>query len=87
MQLSRYFNPRSREGSDGQVARTVDNTRNFNPRSREGSDVEKDFLIAVVQHFNPRSREGSDHLRLDKITPNHLFQSTLPRRERRHRRT
>ena len=34
----RYFNPRSREGSDRNVQFTSNKTGNFNPRSREGSD-------------------------------------------------
>ena len=52
-------------------------------RSREGSDAYQSVLCECVSHFNPRSREGSD----DKIVDAHflkkIFQSTLPRRERR----
>lgn len=33
-----YFNPRSREGSDGIKAIIAEEYSNFNPRSREGSD-------------------------------------------------
>ena len=79
---SRYFNPRSREGSDAAGLHTAAPVRHFNPRSREGSDVPQDLHLlsalcisihapakgatwqAVrsrrVSHFNPRSREGSD---------------------------
>ena len=35
----RYFNPRSREGSDAFNFAACASLRNFNPRSREGSDV------------------------------------------------
>ena len=38
MQRSRYFNPRSREGSDLLEYMEDYQARNFNPRSREGSD-------------------------------------------------
>ena len=34
----RHFNPRSREGSDCQIARLKSRYNHFNPRSREGSD-------------------------------------------------
>ena len=38
-----------------------------------------------VKHFdfNPRSREGSDRIRFRTSRAGRLFQSTLPRRERR----
>ena len=36
--LYEYFNPRSREGSDGALEAERENQKNFNPRSREGSD-------------------------------------------------
>ena len=36
--LYRYFNPRSREGSDWEVKNADTKQKNFNPRSREGSD-------------------------------------------------
>ncbi len=35
----RYFNPRSREGSDRRTSLAFTNRINFNPRSREGSDM------------------------------------------------
>ena len=35
----RYFNPRSREGSDICLEIEVDPVPDFNPRSREGSDA------------------------------------------------
>ena len=36
---NRYFNPRSREGSDGILRSHVYRLTDFNPRSREGSDI------------------------------------------------
>ena len=38
----------------------------------------------AVFHFNPRSREGSDSDSSIWVTAPYRFQSTLPRRERRH---
>ena len=45
-----YFNPRSREGSDGSYL--IDNVcyEDFNPRSREGSD----FVAARTNQTDPR---------------------------------
>ena len=77
------FNPRSREGSDQAQAAHRQRPPNFNPRSREGSDIQLRSEILVGSNFNPRSREGSD---VPWATPPWLvpvFQSTLPRRERR----
>ena len=42
---SRYFNPRSREGSDAAGLHTAAPVRHFNPRSREGSDVPQDLHL------------------------------------------
>ena len=79
-----YFNPRSREGSDG--IQDIDHgvAMNFNPRSREGSDSQEGSLEAVPGHFNPRSREGSDVADYKYIMRMFEFQSTLPRGERPH---
>ena len=57
--------------------------RNFNPRSREGSDNGIGLSMRASTYFNPRSREGSDGYCFAKITYKNLFQSTLPRGERR----
>ena len=56
----RYFNPRSREGSDMYKASIMLSERHFNPRSREGSDDEHPRICKRTDDFNPRSREGSD---------------------------
>ena len=39
----RYFNPRSREGSDDQRYDSTSYEGDFNPRSREGSDLIDDY--------------------------------------------
>ena len=81
--MRKYFNPRSREGSDRCTPPRIFRPCNFNPRSREGSD----FMVAghegISGHFNPRSREGSDCDLLIALDPLEKFQSTLPRGERR----
>ena len=56
----------------------------FNPRSREGSDAFCSQQFAKLHFdFNPRSREGSDALHQCKAHNQQIFQSTLPRGERR----
>ncbi len=57
---------------------------NFNPRSREGSDVRSFPMRCAALYFNPRSREGSDARVARARRFLSIFQSTLPRRERRH---
>ena len=61
--------------------------QNFNPRSREGSDPCSCTVYAFSCNFNPRSREGSDVASSMSVVPKSAFQSTLPRRERRIRRS
>ena len=57
---------------------------NFNPRSHEGSDVRTHLSQGGIStYFNPRSHEGSDGLKDGNERPLFLFQSTLPRGERR----
>ena len=56
----------------------------FNPRSREGSDIHLLRSDSPSSDFNPRSREGSDGVYLGLSDRGALFQSTLPRGERRH---
>ena len=58
--IQTYFNPRSREGSDGYNRNLVASNRYFNPRSREGSDTAVWYDLSALPNFNPRSREGSD---------------------------
>ena len=101
-----YFNPRSREGSDGQSVSaesihiaisihapargatryscpTGSSSTHFNPRSREGSDAKAHPEWINTENFNPRSREGSDEGDGAMFEVYVIFQSTLPRGERR----
>ena len=78
-----YFNPRSREGSDSSSVTFGFAFSYFNPRSREGSDYRAGQEPRTRIHFNPRSREGSDPNTVLVCSFPRLFQSTLPRRERR----
>ena len=55
----------------------------FNPRSREGSDYQGTGYYAALSNFNPRSREGSDVIYSPYLFNKEVFQSALPRGERR----
>ena len=55
----------------------------FNPRSHEGSDVLHLLHLLSQNNFNPRSHEGSDIFGISFPSFSQLFQSTLPRGERR----
>ena len=82
--LYTYFNPRSREGSDGMVRSLKKRYAIFQstlPRG-ERQKVQKQ-LISEIYHFNPRSREGSDDQMCPSVFCYVQFQSTLPRGERR----
>ena len=68
----RYFNPRSREGSDRVAISSFVYLLYFNPRSREGSDYVGGFMITLYSDFNPRSREGSDIIKLLVFTTYHI---------------
>ena len=77
-----YFNPRSREGSDQAAAKESRGGGNFNPRSREGSDVGRcnlERLTAISIHAPAKGATYFDYLKVSV----RIFQSTLPRRERR----
>ena len=58
--------------------------RDFNPRSHEGSDADRIGDGGRIRYFNPRSHEGSDGAGYHFLVRKDGFQSTLPRRERRH---
>ena len=81
--LWRNFNPRSREGSD---LRRCDLSRGIGISIHAPARGATLFFFCgckFIEYFNPRSREGSD---LYLYPQNHLppiFQSTLPRGERR----
>ena len=56
---------------------------NFNPRSREGSDLVHTLYVVPRWDFNPRSHKGSDNVISGLGISVELFQSALPRGERR----
>ena len=49
-----------------------------------GATVPRDTVRLAISDFNPRSREGSDLIHLIHLIFHIIFQSTLPRGERRH---
>ena len=55
----------------------------FNPRSHERSDGGFFLMITLYSDFNPRSHERSDSRRRALGCQLFVFQSTLPREERR----
>ena len=63
--------------------KTADPAKNFNPRSHGGSDGISGHFIQRAKNFNPRSHGGSDFLSFYIVHMFHIFQSTLPRGERR----
>ena len=78
------FNPRSREGSDAVGDSSLNLVEYFNPRSREGSDhifrVNHKLSNLISIHAPAR---GATIKSLLQIAPYLIFQSTLPRGERR----
>ena len=79
------FNPRSREGSDVAALAICDANTNFNPRSREGSDCPLDGPTLVGQISIHAPAKGATSTVPDDYPQYCVFQSTLPRRERRQR--
>ena len=82
--VASYFNPRSREGSDGVCrAYAPEEGRFQSTLPRRERPYNRSGQLRDHRYFNPRSREGSDATfprpRLRRDT---RFQSTLPRRER-----
>ena len=79
----RNFNPRSREGSDGKNNGQEQSTLYFNPRSREGSDntqrCDKDHPEISIH----APAKGATSFSTSESILSIVFQSTLPRRERR----
>ena len=78
-----YFNPRSHERSDAIQMRQHTQQVYFNPRSHERSDIVAQSVSEYIRNFNPRSHERSDLLYDLQPFTAPLFQSTLPREERR----
>ena len=78
------FNPRSREGSDKNVKKGLLMRYGFNPRSREGSDELRQAngvnALRVSIHAPARgATQSTKSTRQCRV----MFQSTLPRGERR----
>ena len=81
-----YFNPRSREGSDQAAAKESRGGGNFNPRSREGSDQRPQQAAAQGAEISIHAPAKGATSRIMSIASTvSIFQSTLPRRERRGR--
>ena len=71
-------------GERPHTTHSVDGIWDFNPRSHEGSDVQKLVdKLSDITDFNPRSHEGSDYDKRERLNTDEVFQSTLPRGERR----
>ena len=77
-----YFNPRSREGSDGGNSVYSYFDSNFNPRSREGSDSFQLDQLKLPYISIHAPAKGATLLPRQQKIPQVQFQSTLPRRER-----
>ena len=77
-----YFNPRSREGSD--TMRDFTNIFIGISIHAPARGATSAMVIALyISYFNPRSREGSDVFSRLPLSQRAIFQSTLPRGERR----
>ena len=81
--IRRYFNPRSREGSDALTRRQPRSSQDFNPRSREGSDISQAQLLQDWRISIHAPAKGATVVCRRVAMQHALFQSTLPRRERR----
>ena len=79
----RNFNPRSREGSDVPAIQAVPPPEHFNPRSREGSDRFNARMCRRDCISIHAPAKGATFLDLSCSGMKSVFQSTLPRRERR----
>ena len=79
-----YFNPRSREGSDDVYNQCAVRCGYFNPRSREGSDGTRAPASVKARRISIHApaKGATASVSLPRLSD--PFQSTLPRRERRH---
>ena len=78
----KYFNPRSREGSDEWAGiQTVGQCISILAPAR-GATTDMQAEPRLSYNFNPRSREGSDKDAVQAAVKESLFQSSLPRGER-----
>ena len=76
------FNPRSREGSDETAQFPAVRSADFNPRSREGSDGSKNRRKSGNNISIHAPARGATYFQTYMLGPQ-IFQSTLPRGERR----
>ena len=76
------FNPRSRAGSDANLSRRRHARTCFNPRSRAGSDIMA-VLAAIIILVSIRAPARGATSRGTYYIKQELFQSALPRGERR----
>ena len=81
-----YFNPRSHERSDGGKNDSTGIFAISIHAPTRGATRDSRHLSCRFQHFNPRSHERSDLAPLFSDGSLIVFQSTLPREERRERR-
>ena len=81
--ISPYFNPRSREGSDQELQKHHSWKRISIRAPARGATTDIDTVYQEWSDFNPRSREGSDFCCPSGYLTFCLFQSALPRGERR----
>ncbi len=77
------FNPRSHEGSDDQDLRQNNYSKISIHAPTKGATVPSALRQNPQYYFNPRSHEGSDIECCFVDDKDDVFQSTLPRRERR----
>ena len=83
LRKNQCFNPRSHEGSDTYDFKSASPWHVSIHAPTKGATILECSIHAAAMCFNPRSHEGSDYGRVDIIVLGKLFQSTLPRRERR----
>ena len=68
----RYFNPRSREGSDDKLLGGLVFFVDFNPRSREGSDqLKKDMQADIIISIHAPAR-GATRAYVDDVKLTHI---------------
>ena len=79
----KYFNPRSRTGSDLAAGIRHRLCKHFNPRSRTGSDAHHPGRNGKKRSFQSTLPHRERPHLLNKKHPRFGFQSTLPHRERR----
>ena len=80
--LTIYFNPRSHEGSDAPTLFVFLCSIYFNPRSHEGSDI-RGYVVSDLSGISIHAPTRGATNNMTIVLKFGLFQSTLPRGERR----